>query len=1641
MAGEIKHRWDGTVLTITSDSGTSSMDLKGEKGNVGIRGPQGRAGVILKEDGSVDMNGYATEAYVIDAIEVALEDYTPSGGGGGGTGGGGGSTNNAEMTLKSTTGWTYKTVADSSTCAISGTWSSIEEELPTGSGTMILYINNAIKLTRSIPQGDFIVDITKYLNSGNNTVKIKITDVYGNARTIAFTVNKLSLTITSTFDDTVPYSESINFPYTPTGNATKTVHFIMDGIEIGTAEVTTSGRQQNFTVAKKAHGSHKFEVYFTVDLDGELVPSNHLYYDIMFTTIGTTTPIISCSYNKTDITQFETINIPYVVYSPSNLVSNITLNVNGKPIKELTVDRTKQTWVYRADDAGEVELTITCGGVVKPILLNVAESPIDVKPTVENIELILSSYGRSNNEANPASWEYEDIKCSFRNYNWISDGWQTDEDGITVHRVSGDARLTIPLKMFASDFRTTGKTIEFEFATRDVRNYDAEIVSCYANNIGFKMTAQKALLKSEQSEIFTQYKEDEHVRVSFVVEKKAENRLILIYLNGIMCGAVQYPTDDDFSQTTPVNISIGSNDCTIDLYNIRIYNNDLTRHQIVDNWIADTQDIALRADRYARNDIYDAYGNIVIANLPANLPYMILTGSTLPQYKGNKIDVDGEFVDPVHPNKSFKFANGDIDVQGTSSAGYARKNYLLKLTNGLNQNGIIKENYQMRNDSIPTDVFCFKADVASSEGCNNVELVRLYDKASPFRTTPQRMNASIRQGIDGFPMVIFHNNGETIEFIGKYNFNNDKSTPEIFGMTTGDESWEIRNNTSNRVLWKSADFNGTDWQNDFEARYPKNNINISNLKRFAEWVVSTDTTQATNLSLPNSVTYDETTYTQDTAAYRLAKFKHELDDYAEKDSALFYYLFTELFLMVDSRAKNAFPSLVGSNKICWLPYDMDTAIGINNEGALTYGYSLEDTDITESGADVYNGQDSVFWCNIRDCFGDELKEMYKDLRSNNLISYDVVEGEFEAHQAVWPEAIWNEDAYYKYIEPLIEDGAGIYLPMLQGSKSEQRKWWLYNRFRYIDSKYNAGDSLKDFITLRGYAKQNITLEPYADIYASIKYGSYLEQTRALRGGKYTLPCPLDNVNDTEIYIYSASQIKDVGDLSGFKVGLADFSMATKIQSLKLGDESSTYSNGNLKSLTLGNNELLKTIDVRNCGALGTGEQQSVDISGCKNIEEVYFTGTNIKGITLPNGGVLKTLHLPATITNLTILNQSSLSDFRLDGYTNITTLRLEGVDTKVVPTFDIIRAMPTGGRVRIINADWDLEDSAVCAEVFYKLGTMRGLDENGNNVDKIQLSGKIAIPYLSRDNLPTWQALYPNVEFIVKPFSLSGCTWAEIGQLIETGEAVDMFNVGEEKTIVLTTGEEATAVLIGKNHDDLADGTGKATLTFEFKDALLTEYIMDKTESRSYCADWRDSDIKKTHLTKILNTFPSDLQALIKEITKQTGYIYTNSNSSGMSGPISTTEKLFLLSREEIYGSNVFYHEDADGYPCSKAGEGEQYQYYKEAPIPDDGVWIAVNTDDGTGTCYALDTISMAHPITGSTLLWGAKMYQNFRAYKRVGKNGTSSASYWLRSAYAGSSNLGTAWDYKDPSRQRYCTGTGSSTQYTAQNLAPAFCI
>lgn len=57
----ITHSWNGSVLTITSDSGTSSADLRGL---MGVRGPQGEPGFIdeSKYYGKTAINKYISEA-------------------------------------------------------------------------------------------------------------------------------------------------------------------------------------------------------------------------------------------------------------------------------------------------------------------------------------------------------------------------------------------------------------------------------------------------------------------------------------------------------------------------------------------------------------------------------------------------------------------------------------------------------------------------------------------------------------------------------------------------------------------------------------------------------------------------------------------------------------------------------------------------------------------------------------------------------------------------------------------------------------------------------------------------------------------------------------------------------------------------------------------------------------------------------------------------------------------------------------------------------------------------------------------------------------------------------------------------------------------------------------------------------------------------------------------------------------------------------------------------------------------------------------------------------------------------------------------------------------------------------------------
>ena len=1293
-----------------------------------------------------------------DIITDPVEGINGTGGGGGG-----GSVATSNLTISNTSGFNSKTITESDDCPLSFSWSSVESEMPTGNGTLRVMVNGVVKAIMDVAQGQVTVDVAPYLTTGANNVRLTVVDMYDNSRFTAFNITRVDLSLSSKFDSNTPYTGAISFPYTPNGSVEKTIRFKLDGVEIGTNVTSVSGRQMSFTIPQQRHGPHTFECYFEATINGQSVESNHLYYEIICIETLNTTPIIVSDFNQSKVTQYTTLHVDYTVYDPAKMEAPVTITANGVEVATLTVDRTQQVFTYRADTVGDLTIVIKSGQASKTFTLTVTDSGIKVEAETDQLVLHLSSAGRSNNEAHPEEWSFGTgsgkIAAQMTGFNWARNGWVNDEDGITALRVMGGAKVDIPFHVFEKDPRASGLTVEIEFATHNVMDYDAVVLSCMSGNRGLQMTAQQALLRAEQTEVVAQYKENEHIRVTYVIEKRSKTRVVYIYIDAEMIGVSVYPENDNFAQASPVGITIGSDQCGVDIYNIRVYENDLTWLQVQDNWIADAQDVGLMLERYNQNNVYDEYGNIVIAKLPQDLPYMVIECAELPQYKGDKKDVNITYVDRVTTTRSFNAELAQADVQGTSSQYYEVKNFKIKFKNGFVVNGSSADKYPLRVNAIPVSTFTFKADVASSEGVNNVELVRLYDELARevgALTPPQKSDARVQQGIDGFPIVVFWNNGTDTVFVGKYNFNNDKGTEELYGFTSGDESWETSSNTSMLSKFKTDTF-GENWaKEDYEGRYPDGSTNNTNLQAMTSWVYSTWQENATGDALATPYEdVDSITHTVDNAAYRLAKFKTELENWFDLNDTTFYYLFTLHFLMVDSRQKNAFPTRWASTgKWMWLPYDFDTALGTDNRGALAFNYNLEDIDMNGNEY-VFNGQDSVFWVNFRQAFFDRVRTMYQTLRSSGKFDFDYVEGRFEEHQAKWPTAIFNEDSYYKYLRPLVRDGNAAYLAMLQGSKRLQRKFWLSNRFDYMDSLFTAGNALTSYIMIRPYyniteaeragGAVDLTITPYADIYATVQFDATRVQVRTTRGTPTVIHNPLSYANDAVVSIYSANALADVGDLAPLHLGYADFARATKLQRIKVGDAASSYENDQLKTLSVGTNPLLKVIDARNCTALGSADMKTIDVSNCPNIEELYFDGTVITGIDLPNGGILRKIHLPATVASLIIRNQPSITELVIPSYANISTLWLENV-SGAVDEKAILKAIPASSRVRLTGINWECADAAEIDGLLDILDTMIGMDAYGNNTEQAQVSGTIHTYSLTGAEIAGFNARYPYIE-------------------------------------------------------------------------------------------------------------------------------------------------------------------------------------------------------------------------------------------------------------------------------------------------------
>lgn len=1327
-------------------------------------------------------------------------------------GGGGGQATTYIVSLTNLLDSRVISVAVGSTVILKYNYTSIDSEgVSDGAGSGEITVNGVKVANINVSQGDNELDITQYLGNGENTVNLRVINSEGSYRSLRYTVNVLVLSMTSTFPTMGYYNvDTLAIQYTVSGEGTKKVFFELENQSthsketLATELISSSGQSRQFTMSRPANtGSYILKIFAEA---GEVV-SNTISIGMIWYDNTSTEPFIVINTNQTSTTEGETIKIPYMVFHPTTETPKATFIVlqGGEEYSSqtFTVGRAAATWSIQRYPVGEVEFKITCGLSEASIKMIVEKSAFDREIIENGLLMEFNATGRQNAEDNPAHWEYGDIAATFNNVGWKSiDGWfiRPGEDQ-TVLRLLPGGSMYIPFFPFKNNIVETGYTIEIELATQNVSDYDSIVVESFSGGRGFIVKSQSTQLSSTNTKVSAQFREDDRVRLTFVVEQNTTNRLVFIYINGVCCGVEQYASVDNFAHPADAirGLTIGAESCGIDVYFIRFYNLAFTATQQLNNFICDRPSLAERIAVDNKNNIVnenasDIYQSITISSLKNTVPYMIMECPELPQYKGDKKKgMSIVYVNPYKPEKSFTAQNCEFNVQGTSSAIYPVKNFKIKLDT--KKEGIVYtqsgerdlEGYHFLDDDLPTKVFCLKANYASSEQANNTMLVDYYNETCPVRTPPQEVDERVRYSIYGEPIVLFWRNTDTNEILywGMYCMNQDKDNEAVFGFKDVDissvipedqqviECWEFSNNNTALCLFQDDDMASLvydaeskadvpRWTKSFERRFPEQedefDLNdIMHLQRVMTWVVSTNPDAATGTLLESPFTTSTgTTYNTDTAEYRLAKFKEEFEEYFNLDAMAYYYIYTEVFLLMDSRAKNMFLTTFDGTHWMPFPYDMDSALGINNEGQLTFDYNLEDTDKVDGG-NVFTGQESVLWNNFRKTYEVKIMSMYQTLRAqkgsingSKEFSYNAISTKMNNHQSIWPEVLWNTDTEIKYLQPFYK--GSNYLDMAQGDKRTQRNFWLFNAFKYRDSKYMTGEAVTNNILLRLYGIGQIEVTPYSHIYARVQFGN-AKDTIQRTTRNTTAIFNMDGIttaDDLETHIYSSDRIAKLGDLSALQIGLCDFSKAPKLQEIIVGSEKEGYRNGHLTSFTVGASELLHYINISNCYNL----TQTIEVSSCPCLKTFKAKGTAIAGVNFSIGGRLEDFYLPNTITGLVLREQMSLlpNGVNVDGYDNLTYLWIDS--TPNVPFYNIITNAPKLENVRLVNINWNTNLTELRS--FYNILTaerMGSIDATGKFVSGggAVATGRAYINEdISEEFLAQLNAAFPNLIIVAK---------------------------------------------------------------------------------------------------------------------------------------------------------------------------------------------------------------------------------------------------------------------------------------------------
>lgn len=408
----------------------------------------------------------------------------------------------------------------------------------------------------------------------------------------------------------------------------------------------------------------------------------------------------------------------------------------------------------------------------------------------------------------------------------------------------------------------------------------------------------------------------------------------------------------------------------------------------------------------------------------------------------------------------------------------------------------------------------------------------------------------------------------------------------------------------------------------------------------------------------------------------------------------------------------------------------------------------------------------------------------------------------------------------------------------------------------------------------------------------------------------------------KIITVTAEDLKDVdfvrdGVFSGLEITSVELSNNTKT----IG--ANAFADNRIQHLALNNG-------VTSIGSYAFANNQITKLSIPQNVTSIgsyAFAGNNLTEITMESD-------IPPIVTDTTFPNTLNAIYVSYNGYLNYVAdanwqeykaVFVRGLaipSTITITVNNYLGELVSGANVTItgngqtftgttnengVFVQGDLQPATYTIEVADLDGFIR---PNSQDIMVVEDSTNFAtFTYLEKPSvLPFAEADTQMISNIADQIAASNMTSAEV-------ESNYGWKLGDKTTITLTTGENIEMQIIGFNHDDKSDGSGKAGITLQMVNCLKTEYYMNSsyTNAGGYVA----SVMRTVSLPSIKSTIPQEWQNIIKFVDKKSA----NGGGTNYSGIVTSSEDLFLLSEIEVFGSEYLSQNGME--------EGRVYDYWR----------------------------------------------------------------------------------------------------------------